>query len=428
MASIEQLHLLIIARWELNTKMLPTIWQGLSQKSTLKKLTVRFSNKRNPRPMTIAPPIPTLTDLFIHDIDPLCYADDISQLLLGSKWIRHLKLHWSPRMRENNEPSIHPAVYFGRIEAAQSLMKLHSLAICNFFAYKNEQCGGIFDQAALQSTTLLNSTSSLGDGGSTAFMDRENWRNDPECVLPNLRSLRVDKVSRTQCEFLANIAGLEKLYLVGPQARASGYTSNANSPPTLPRSPESTANSSSPSSTDSTTILALKDTYLSAITSIHGPTLKHLLLIPQWRLTEDDIALLVRACPKLEQLALGADFETFKHLRLLIPFLSKLTAVRILANPEDPTFLDKMREMDSIGLHVEKIGEETANQQWSNLRFMELGADDMIFEIGTRYKLEVEGGCENDADQKEVWRRPVKRIDRGRVEHLPIWEMDSLDI
>ena len=421
MASIEQLPLLTDARWELNTKMLPTVWQGLSQRSTLRKLTIRFPNKRNPRPMTLAPPIPSLTDLFVHDIDPLCYADDISLLLLGSKSIRHLKLHWSPRMRESNEPSIHPAVFFGRIEAAQSPMKLRSIAICNFFAYSNEQCGGLFDLTMLESMTLLNSTSSLGDGGSTAFMDRESWRSTQECILVNLRSMRIDKVSRTQCEFLANIGGLEKLYLVGPQARASGYTSNANSPPTLPRSPESNTNSSSPGSTDSTSILPLKDSYLSAIASVHGPTLKYLLLLPQWRLTEDDIALLVRACPNLEQLALGADFETFSHLRLLIPFLSKLSAVRILANPDDPTFLDKMHEMDCMGLHLEKIGEETANSQWSNLRFLELGADDLIFEIGTRYKLE-------STDQKGSWRRPVKRVDRCRVEHLSIWEMDSLDI
>ena len=409
--------------------MLPTIWQGLSQKSTLRKLTLRFPNKRHPRPMTIAPPISSLTYLFIHDIDPLCYADDISLLLLGSKSIRHLKLHWSPRMRENNEPSIQPAVYFGRIEAAQSPMKLNSIAMCNFFAYNDETCGSSFDLSTLHSVTLLNSTSALGDGGSTAFMDRENWRNAPGCVMPNLRSMRVDKVSRTQCQFLTSIPGLEQLYLVGPQARASGYTSNANSPPTLPRSPESTTtNSSSPGSTDSSTMLALKDNYLSAIASTHGPSLKHLLLIPQWRLTEDDIALLVRACPNLEQVALGVDFEIFHHLRLLIPFLSKLTAIRLLANPDDPTFLDKMREIDAMGLHVAKIGKETASQQWSKLRFMELGADDLIFEIGKRYKVEVEGGWGNDADQKEVWRRPVKRVDRERVEHLPIWEMDSLDI
>ena len=65
------------------------------------------------------------------------------------------------------------------------------------------------------------------------------------------------------------LAGLEKLYIIGPQARASGYTSNVNSPPTMPRSPESIPSSSSPSSMDSSTILALKDPYLAAITSKH---------------------------------------------------------------------------------------------------------------------------------------------------------------
>ena len=415
-------------RWELNTKMLPTIWQGLSQKSTLKKLTVRFPNKRDPRPMTLAPQIPTLTHLFVHDIDPLCYADDISLLLFGSKNLRHLKMHWSPRMRESNEPSVHPAVYFGRVEAAQSMMKLESMAICNLFAYNNEQCNSIFDLSITRSITFLNSTSSLGDNGSTAFMDRENWRTKPECVMPNLSSVRVDKVSRAQCEFLDNLAGLERLYLIGPQARATPSTSNSNSPTNYPRSPESAINSFSPSSNDSTTILALKDPYLSMITSVHGPTLKHLLLLPQWRLTEDDIALLVRACPNLEQLAIGTEFGYFNHLRLLMPFLSKLTSLRLLSNPDDPTFIDKMRELDRKGTHVEKLGEDTAKREWCMFRFIELGGDDLIFEIGARYKVEVGGERENGLDQTPVWRRTVKRIERGRVAHLPIWGMDSLDI
>lgn len=378
--------------------------------------------------MTLAPPIPTLTHLFVHDMDPLCYADDISLLLHSSRNMRHLKMHWSARMRECNEPSIHPAAYFGRIEAAASKLKLETVAVCNFFAYNNENCGSIFDPSITQSITLLNSTSSLGDSGSTAFMDRDTWRPAPDYILPNLSSLRVDKVSRTQCDFLGNLNGLEKLYLVGPHARATASAGNDNSPTALPRSPESTTNSSSPSSTDSTTILTLKEPYLSMIDTVHGPTLKHLLLLPQWRLTEDDFALLVRACPNLEQLAMGTEYSTFNQLRLLIPFLSKLTCVRLLSNPDDSTFVDKMRQLNETNDHVEKIGEETANRRWPRLQFLELGCDELIFELGTRYKVEDGAVGEDALDRKEVWRRPVKKVERERVAHLPIWAMDSLDI
>ena len=376
--------------------------------------------------MCLAPAIPTLTDLFIHDIDPLCYADDISFLLLGSTNLRHLKLHWSPRMRQCNEPSVHPAVYFGRIEAARIMMKLRSLSVCNLFTYKAEHCPNVFDPMTLESITFLNSTSALGDNGGTAFMDGEDWRSTPEWKMPNLRSFRVDRVSRTQCEFIANLAGLERLYLVGPQARASGITSAADSPTPLPRSPESGTNTSSPSSTDSTSIVALKDAYLSTITSVHGPTLKHLLLLPQWRLSEDQIATIVRCCPNLEQIALGAEMGTFNQMRILIPFLKKITCVRILSNPDDPAFLDLMREKGRTGKHMQKMEEETIGPQWDHVRYFELGSDEMIYELGTRYKVQVPG--ENEGEVQEVWKRPIKKVERGRVAHIPIFAMDSMDI
>ena len=307
-------------------------------------------------------------------------------------------------------------------------MKLKSLSLSNFFAYKADQCDNIFDITVMESIHFLNSTSSLGEGGGSAFMDKDNWRSVPESSMPNLRTFRVDKVSRPQCEFIATLAGLEKLYFVGPHARASGVTSAADSPnPTpLPRSPESGTNASSSSSCDSASILALKDAYISTITSVHGPTLKHLLLLPQWRLTEDDVALLVRSCPNLEQLALGADMETFNNLRILIPFLSKATCVRILSNPDDPTFLDIVREKARQGVHVQKISEETAGPHWDHIRFFEVGSEDLIYEVGARYKIEVPG--ENEGETKEVWRRHVKKVDRERVAHIPIWQLDSLDI
>ena len=66
----------------------------------------------------------------------------------------------------------------------------------------------------------------------------------------------------------------------------------------------------------------------------------------------------------------------------MVPFLPNLTAIRLLGNPDDPTFLNQMREMDERGVHERKIGEETRNREWSKLRYMELGADDLIFEIG----------------------------------------------
>lgn len=125
---------------------------------------------------------------------------------------------------------------------------------------------------------------------------------------------------------------------------------------------------------------------------------------------------------------MGTEFGNFNQLRLLIPFLSKVTAVRLLSNPDDAAFVDKMRELNQSGKHMEKISEETGNRLWPPFRYIELGCDDLIFELGERYQVKAEGGWENDVDGKEVWKRHVKRVERGKVAHWPIWEMDSLSI
>lgn len=72
--------------WEIyNTKALETVCQGLAQLQNLQSLTLRFPSSRHPRPTTIIPPMPNLRILKVTDIDPLCYPDDISLLLYGSK-------------------------------------------------------------------------------------------------------------------------------------------------------------------------------------------------------------------------------------------------------------------------------------------------------------------------------------------------------
>ena len=43
--------------WDLNTKLLPTVWQGLAN-STVTKLKIRFPPTQNPKPIALAPPLP----------------------------------------------------------------------------------------------------------------------------------------------------------------------------------------------------------------------------------------------------------------------------------------------------------------------------------------------------------------------------------
>jgi len=402
--------------WELNTKMLPTVWQALAQSKTLTKLTVKFPSKRNPRPIALVPPMPNLQYVKFHDIDPLCYSDDISIFFLGSKNLHHVSLHFSPRMRQTREPSIHYSNFFGKCDAANYLLPLKSIAVQNLYDPNSRSCGEIVDNRMIEEITFLNSTGGIGDDNIAVFGDND-WKTPNQCVMPTLKMLRLDKISHAQCDFLGTITGLERLYLIGPHAKPSSSTENSTNPipTTYPRSPASST--SSPGSTDPCSILALKDLYLENITTAHGATLRHLLLPPQWRLSNDDIARIVRQCPNLEQLAIGFEMEQFKHMRLLVPFLSKLTALRMLGNPDDPGFMDKMRELDRQGLHEEKIGEETVNREWSRLRWIEMGDGDMLFEIGKRYQ--TEGG---------QWRREVKRRSREDVQGLEVWGLDCLDI
>lgn len=423
--------MLMTGSWKLNTKMLPTIWQGLTQKTTLTRLTVKFSSERHPRPITLVPPMPNLEFLHIFDIDPLCYADDISLLLLGSKKLRDLKLHWSPRMREAREPSINQSSYFGKCAAANYLIPLRKLAIQNLYVHHGGACNNVVDLSQLHEITFLNSTGGMDDAGGTAFMDGP-YRKSHDITPTQLKMARVDKVSRQQCEFLSHIKGLERLYILGPCNRTRKGEPNGNLQ--LPHSPCS--NISSPTSTDTNCMVALKEDYIDAITKNHGPTLRHLLLHPQWRLTDDEIAIIVRQCPKLEQLGIGCEFSSFKHLRLLVPFLSNLTCLRLLGNPDDPAFTLTMKDLEAQGHHRKRIAEETANSRWSQLRYLELGTDDLIYEVGSQ---ELFDECGNelgeamsnprgDGNVKSVWRRSVTKRRLEDVIHIDIWRMDSLDL
>lgn len=321
-------------------------------------------------------------------------------------------------MREERELSTHISAYIGKCVAARYSIPLRTIAIQNLYIYRDFSEWAGFDHSLIEEATNLNSVPGLGDDPSSAFVDVHYWRKKDGGPPSSLKMLRTDKVSREQCSFLETFTGLEKLYFIGPQPlpghKVKGTTPNGETP--LPNSPASSQSSSSPRNTDGPNVMALKDDYIKAITKNHGPTLKHLLLLPQWRLTDDDMALIVRQCPNLEQLGIRADYSSFQHLRLLAPFLSNLTAIRILSSPDDPNFMERMREMDERGVHEIKISEETAKFSWSKLQYMELGGDDLIFKIGNQ-----DGG-------KAGWKKIVKKKAREEVKDVAIWALDCHEI
>ena len=385
--------------------MLPNVWQGLAQRQTLSSLKVTFPDSRLPRLTALVPPIPSLKSLHIAGIDPLCYPDNISSLLLGSKKLEVLKLHWSPRMREAREPSVNLHSYFGKLVTANYRMPLKHIALQNLLAFNEELFENILDANIIESFTMISSMGGTDDTADIAFIDA-TWKCARPKLALNLKTLRGDKVSKMHSKMLGEFRGLESYYLItgrklngcyrSPSGRSvetntatstySGLmnsTTNSdssggsnsgtsNSPASTPQSAVSTASTTSclmqnpamlsvpPSG--SNTLSPLGKDYLESIYKYHGPSLRRLLLMPQWRLSSEDLARLVRHCPNLEQVGLGLEVSNFEMLKLLLPFLPKLFAIRILDNVHDSTLTDSLNRVgldcqeESLGDDIGRLG------------------------------------------------------------------------
>ncbi len=397
--------------------MLQTVYHGLAQRPTLSSLTIKFPALRLPRPVILIPPIPKLKTLKITDIDPLCYPDDISLLLLGSKNLRDLRLHWSPRMRDGLEPSVTLHSYFGRCIAADYKLPVEYVAFHNLYAQQTEDFEKIFNPNKIQGITMINSLAGVGDSAETIFVD-DTWRMKPSKFIQNLKTMRGDKWSRAHCDLLGKTTGLQKLYLIGAKkevkeqadSTANGTRSQTGSPGT-PGTPATPGGFSANS---------LGKDYLAVLSENHGATLRHLLLASQWRLGSDDIAKLVRSCPNLEQLGLGIEKSDFDLFRLLLPFLPKLFAIRILDNPKSSAFSDELKA-HSDRFHERKVAKEISKREYSSLKWV--GMCDMAFEVGRIIPL-----GEFAENGEPMYMRAVKRVSLDAVKDVEIWGLDSLEI
>ncbi|KAF7165574.1 hypothetical protein CNMCM5623_009759 [Aspergillus felis] len=344
-AAVDRMTELESFSWELSTKMLETVYLGLAQRPKLTSLTVRFPSSRHPRPTIVIPPMPHLRSLKLTHIDPLCYPDDISTLLWKCKKLRVLKMHWSPRMRMEQEPSVMLHDYFRKCIAARQPLKVKKLALQNLYARHSEDVQIAFDQTALEDMTFLSECGSESAKSLNTFFD-SSWPKGPPPCQVNFKSFRQDCTSRRHAEFLSYFTGLEKLYFVNASRDSSD---NVNSPRRLlpssaltpPPSLDHTTNSSTLSaSTEETPVASpvsntgvqanIRDLYLNNIIMNHCATLRHLLLPSRWPLSASTIARLVHASPQLEQLALAAELSSMDTLGLVLPFLRNLVAVRLL--------------------------------------------------------------------------------------------------
>ncbi|KAI4118684.1 MAG: hypothetical protein LQ338_007361 [Usnochroma carphineum] len=380
--------------WELNTKMLPTVWQHLAH-SQIKSLTVRFPTSRNPRPVTVVPPIPNLVSLKLLDVDPLCYVDDVSLLFAGSKKLRELRIVWSPRMREEKEPSINLHTMFARCRAPDQTLKLTTIAIKNLFTHGDGACADYYDPSCLEDLIVINCTGGFGDPGASAFVDNPFRKTSPP--LPRLKSVRGDKPSKENVRLLTHIRGLEKLYIIGVKK-----TSPRNGFP--PR--ELNADS-------------LRDQHIEVITRNHGQTLRHLLLPCQWLLTFDHIQRIAQSCLNLEQLAFAATPYHFTSIAGFLRSLPMLTAIRLLEYPYANPLVEQIHEFEDF--HAKRCVDMMVDEggQTHMPRWIEIG--DQLFEISQV--------IEQQEDSEMVHpRRRIRERDRESVEDIDIWNLDSLEI
>jgi hypothetical protein len=136
------------------------------------------------------------------------------------------------------------------------------------------------------------------------------------------------------------------------------------------------------------------------------------LLWDQWHLSQDDIRELIRFCPNLEQLGIGVNNEdSLRAINLLLPFLPKLHALRLLLGNQVET------ECNNIDHHHEM--KRSFAKLHSNLRYMGVGK--RIFKLGNYYEtITADGTVE-----------PMMDVTEQKLEdvlHVDIWGMDRLDI
>lgn len=344
-AAVDRMTNLESFTWELTTKMLETVYMGLTQLPRLTSLTIRFPSTRHPQPTLVLPGMPHLRCLKITDIDPLCYPDDIATILLKSKKLRELKLHWSPRMRLAQEPSVSLHDYFRKCIAAKHPLPVRKLCFQNMYAFHSEEFNIAFDPTTVEDVTFLSGTDNFGFVNT--FVEN-SWPTVVPHKRLRLKSMRLDAISKRNSEFLGNFNGLERLYFVNVTSESIDYLNSprpgagsASSAFTPPASdvPNGTAGNSPAAASPVTQLnmaLAVRDSYLSVITTNHGASLRHLLLSSKWPLSTAMIARLVHSCPNLEQLALATEFSSMESLGLLAPFLRKLVALRLLIPAGSP--------------------------------------------------------------------------------------------
>lgn len=426
-------RLLMNNSWELNTKPMSTVYQGLLNKPALTSLTLRCQGNRIPRPTTTIPPLPALKTLVVYDIDPLCYPDDISLVLAGAKQLENLKLHWSPRMRENGEESINLLSMFAQCVAAKVSLPIKRMEMWNlytrFFGESNDQ---IVNPLTVSEVTVINSMGSSDP--MTIFLD-DTWRlRHKHPVHPNLKMLRMDTVDKEVVRMLQEFKGLERIYIIGAKrTRGTPKSDSTVATPTTPSATTPVMVSGNTSAIGTPTVRehrcrGLGGDFLAVVQSNHRG-MRHLLLSDLWQLTEDAMYKICQTLPNLEQFGFSSAVPALESLRQILSLLPKLWAIRILIRPGSE-LADKIDATEDM--HAFAIATEMWRPEYKNVKYVGFG-EKLVYKLGKAFfppkgSAEVPRGQENSLNAKRAGPiRHIERVSRESVRWIDIWGLDTTE-
>jgi hypothetical protein len=320
-------------------------------------------------------------------------------------------------MRQEAEATLSMSTIFGRCQQANYKVPVKHFGLENFFG-PNALDGGleqVIDDSTCETVTLLDFWG--GTDPRTIFIDH-TWRMLPERAPPGFKRVRINEVSQFQIEAIARASQcMEEIYLVNAKRSRTGYTplstaGSSSTPATL-----TTPSSDTPSTPADPELeaVAIRKDYLGAITQFHGQTLRILLLRDIWALDKEDVADLVRLCPNLEQLGLAVKDADHQILKIFMPFLGKLKALRVLAN--EP-LIEHMRIVSHED-RMREMGPGLAKPPLPKVQVIGLG--DVIYKIGRVIETRLPDGT------LDV-RREMTFADPSEAQNWEIWRMDCLDL
>ncbi|KAI4942942.1 hypothetical protein J4E86_009889 [Alternaria arbusti] len=385
-AAIDKMKNLKAFAWELSTPPLYTVYQGIAARTTLVSLTLRCQTKRIPRPTTVIPPLPNLTTLIVYDIDPLCYPDDISLLLLGSKKLEHLTLHWSPRMRAVGEESVSLHSLFGRCMSAKHSIPLKHLGIYNIYTRFSDD--GFHHVIRPDTNTELTLINSMGSSDPMTVFADDSWRIHSNHPTPhNLKVMRTDNTDKESAVMLGKFKGMERFYIVSNRrGKDSPRSTSAAATPTTP-------------STMTPGVIGV---------SSASSTPKH----------------------TTDQRCRSIGMPPLESLRQVFALVPKLWAVRFLFRPSSDTS-EAPYQITDAEMHAFAIGTEFWRPEYKNVKYVGYG-DSIVLKLGDVYYPSNKESTPNTQDNSMNAKRagPIRKVTvvrREDVNHIEIWGKDTTE-